>query len=190
MCVFQGWRIQIQYKYAVKVPYILKSLKTSQFQVISGILESKSKNYQRYQKQDIFQLLRPNSSSVTKIKLNWCPICQNWQKNGHFQALSRVPEIFWKFPGMMKFWNNVLKIKFLGMNWVGLMPYKLILVKTSQFLGTSGILVSRFPRSRNHNISQNVCKINTNMLPRLVFFINLSKTIKKHHLLKSCLICV
>ena len=65
----------------------MKSLKTSQFQVISGILESKSKNYQRYQKQDIFQLLRPNSSSVTKIKLNWCPICQNLQKIGHFQAI-------------------------------------------------------------------------------------------------------
>ena len=135
MCVFQGWRIQIQYKYAVKVPYILKSLKTSQFQVISGILESKSKNYQRYQKEDIFQLLRPNSSSVTKIKLNWCPICQNWQKNGHFQAISRVPENFWKFPGMMKFWNSVLKIKFLDINWVGFIPYMLKSVKNSQFQG-------------------------------------------------------
>ena len=164
MCVFQGWRIQIQYKYAVKVPYILKSLKTSQCQVISGILESKSKNYQRYQKQDIFQLLRPNSSSVTKIKLNWCPICQNWQKNGHFQAISRVPENFWKFPGMMKFWNSVLKIKFLDINWVGLISYMLKSVKTSQFQGTSGILESWIPVSRNHNISSNVCKTNTNML--------------------------
>ena len=117
---FQGpeiWNIpkcaQNQYKYIVKITYILKSLNTSQFQVISGILESKSKNYQRYHKNDIFQLLRPNSRSVTKIKLNWCPICQNWQKIGHFHAISRVPENFWKFPGMMKFWNPALKIKFL-----------------------------------------------------------------------------
>ena len=140
MWVFQGWRIQIQYKYAVKVPYILKSLKTSQFQVISGILESKSKNYQRYQKEDIFQLLRPNSSSVTKIKLNWCPICQNWQKNGHFQAISRVPKNFWKFPGIMKFWDFVSKINCLDINWVGLTS-----VKTSQFKGISGILESWNP---------------------------------------------
>ena len=145
------------------------SLKTSKFQVISEILESKSKNYLRYHKNDILQLLRANSSSVTKIELNWYPICQNWQKIGHFQATSRVPENFWKFPGMMKFWNSVLKIKFLDINWVGLIPYMLKSVKTSQFQGTFGILESWIPGSRNHNISSNVRKINTNMLPRLVF---------------------
>ena len=158
------WNSGIPLEMACWNHYILKSPKTSQFQVISGILESKSKNYQRYQKQDIFQLLRPNSSSVTKIKLNWCPICQNWQKNGHFQAISRVPENFWKFPGMMKFWNSVLKIKFLDINWVGFIPNILILVKTSQFQGTSGILESWIPGSRNHDITSNVRKINTNML--------------------------
>ena len=121
------------------------------------------------QNHDIFQLLRPNSSSVTKIKWNWCPICQNWQKIGHFQAISRVPENSWKFPGMMKCWNSVLKIKFLDINWVGFIPYMLISVKTSQFQGTSGILESWIPGSRNHNISSNVRKINTNMLCRLVF---------------------
>ena len=136
----------------------------------------------------IFQSLRPNSSSVTKIKLNWCPICQNWQKNGHFQAISRVPENFWKFPGMMKFWNSVLKIKFLDINWVGFIPYMLKSVKTSQFQGTSGILESWIPGSRNHDISQNVRKINTNMLRKLVFWKILSKTIKKHLFSKSCLI--
>ena len=57
------------------------------------------------QNHDIFQLLRPNSSSVTKIKWNLCPICQNWQKFDQFQAISRVPENSWKFPGMMKFLN-------------------------------------------------------------------------------------
>ena len=139
----------------------MKSLKTSQFQVISGILESKSKNYQRYHKHDIFQLLRPNSSSVTKIKLNWCPICQNLQKIGHFQAISRVPENFWKFPGMMKFWNSVLKIKFLDVNWVGFIPYMLISVKASQFQGTSRILESWNPGSRNHELSPNLRKINS-----------------------------
>ena len=117
----------------------------------------------------IFQLLRPNSSSVTKIKWNLCPICQNWQKFDQFQAISRVPENSWKFPGMMKFLNSVLKIKFLDINWVGFIPYMLISVKTSQFQGTSGILESWIPGSRNHNISSNVRKINTNMLCRLVF---------------------
>ena len=118
---------------------------------------------------DIFQLLRPNSSSVTKIEWNLCPICQNWQKFDQFQAISRVSENSWKFPGMMKFLNSVLKIKFLDINWVGFIPYMLISVKTSQFQGTSGILESWIPGSRNHNISSNVGKINTNMLCRLVF---------------------
>ena len=118
---------------------------------------------------DIFQSLRPNSSSVTKIKWNWCPISPNWQKTGHFQSISRVPENSWKFPGMMKFLNSVLKIKFLDINWVGFIPYMLISVKTSQFQGTSGILESWIPGSRNHDISLNVRKINTNMLRRLVF---------------------
>ena len=79
---------------------------------------------------DIFQSLRPISSPVTKINWNWCPICPNWQKNGHFQSISRVPENSWKFPGMMKFRNSVLKIKFLDINWLGFMPYMLISVKT------------------------------------------------------------
>ena len=103
------------------------------------------------------------------IKLIWCPICQNWPKIGNFQAISRVPEKFWKFPRMMKFWNSMLKIKFLDIYCVGLIPYMLKLVKTSQFQGTFGILESWIPGSRNHNISQNVRKINTNMLRRLVF---------------------
>ena len=121
------------------------------------------------QNHDIFQLLRPNSSSVTKIKWNLCPICQNWQKFDQFQAISRVPENSWKFPGMMKFLNSVLKIKFLDINWMGFIPYMLISVKTCQFQGTSGILESWISGSRNHYISSNVRKINTNMLPRLVF---------------------
>ena len=92
---------------------------------------SKYKNYQTYQKHDIFQSLRPNSSSVTKIKWNLCPICQNWQKFDQFQAISRVPENSWNFPGMMKFSNSVLKIKFLDINWVRLIPYMLKSAKTS-----------------------------------------------------------
>ena len=121
------------------------------------------------QNHDIFQLLRPNSSSVTKIKWNRCPICQNWQKIGQFQAISRVPENSWKFPGMIKFWNSRLKFKFFDINWVGFIPYILKSVKTSQFQGTSGILGPWIPGSRNHDVSQNVRKINTNMLCRLVF---------------------
>ena len=75
-----------------------------------------------------------------------------------------------KFPGMMKFWNSGLKIKFLDINWVELTPYMLNSVKTSQFQGISGTLLSWIPWSRNHKISLYVCKINTNMLHRLVFW--------------------
>ena len=132
--------------------------------VISGFWFQDSRN-----NLGIFQLLRPNSSSVTKIKWNLCPICQNWQKFDQFQTISRVPENSWKFPGMMKFLNSVLKIKFLDINWVGFIPYMLISVKTSQFQGTSGILESWIPGSRNHNISSNGRKVNTNMLCRLIF---------------------
>ena len=96
---------------------------------------SQSKIYQRLQKRELFQFLRPNSGSVTKIDLNWCLICQNWQKIGQFQAISRVPENSWKFPGMMKFLNSALKIKFLDINWVGFIPYMLKSVKNSQFQG-------------------------------------------------------
>ena len=42
-------------------------------------------------------------------------------------------------------------------------------VKTSQFQGTSGILESWIPGSRNHNISSNVQKMDTNMLRKLFF---------------------
>ena len=121
------------------------------------------------QNHDIFQLLRPNSSSVTKIKWNLCPICQNWQKFDQFQAISRVPENSWKFPGMMKFLNSVLKIKFLDINWVGFIPYMLKSVKTSQFQGTSGILESWIPGSRSHKFFQKVQNIDTNMLYSFFF---------------------
>ena len=120
--------------------HMFQNLGTFKCFMISFI--SKYKNYQRYQKHDIFQSLRPNSSSVTKIELHWCPIRQNWEKFGRFQAISRVPEISWKFPGMMKFWNSVLKIKFLIKNWVGNIPCMLKSV-TSQFQGISGILGSK-----------------------------------------------
>ena len=100
---------------------------------------------------------------------NWYQICQNGQNIVHFQRNSRVPHDSLKIPGMMKFWNSVLKIKLLDTNWVGFIPYMLISVRTSQFQGTSGILESWIPGSRNHDISSNVRKINTNMLCRLIF---------------------
>ena len=129
------------------------------------------KDIWKYQKKlkDIFKFLKQNSCLVTKIKPNWCPTHQNWQKNSHFQAKSRVPENFWKFPGLIEFWNSVMKIKFLDINWKGFIPYMLKSVKTSQFQGTSGILESWIPGSRNHDIPLNVHKINTNMQLRLVF---------------------
>ena len=71
---------------------------------------------------------------------------------------------------MMKFWNSGLKIKFLNINWVGLISYMLKSVKTSQFQGTSGTLESWIPWSKNHKIVLYVCKINTNMLHRVVFW--------------------
>ena len=112
---------------------------------------------------DWYQHIGYESHSVYAKKLDFQHIISK------FQAISRVPENFWKFPGMIKFWNSVLKIMFLDINWVGFILYMLISVKTSQFQGTSGILESWIPGSRNHNISSNVRKINTNMLCRLVF---------------------
>ena len=120
---------------------------------IDGILEFRIENHVLGQK------LSWKSTLYVKIG----------KKIGHFQAIIRVPENFWKFPGMMKFWNSVLKIKFLDINWVGFISYMLKSVKTSQFQGTSGILESWIPGSRNHNISSNVCKMNTNMLCKLAF---------------------
>ena len=108
-------------------------------------------------------------SSRPKIEWKIYPTCQTCQKLVHFQRSSRVPDNSLKIPGMMKFWNSRLKFKFFDINWVGFIPYMLKSVKTSQFQGTSGILESWIPGSRNHDISQNVRKINTNMLRRLVF---------------------
>ena len=83
-----------------------------------------------------FLFLRPNLYSVTKIEL----ICQNWLKIGFLQAISRVPENFWKFPGLMEYLNLALKIKFLDKSWVGKIPHTLKLVQISQFQGPSGFL--------------------------------------------------
>ncbi len=116
-----------------------------------------------------FEILYWKSSSLTENEWKRYPICWNQLKLANSRATSRVPENFWKFPGMMEFWNSVFKIKFLDINWVGFIPYMLKSVKTSQFQGTSGILESWIPGSRNHDISSNVRKINTNMLCRLFF---------------------
>ena len=90
--------------------------------------------------QDWLNLGIPHWKSCFRPKNEWerYPRRWNWQKIGHFQAISTLPENFWKFPGMMKFWNSGLKIKFLDINWVGLIPCMLKSVKTSQFQGTSG----------------------------------------------------
>ena len=122
--------------------------------------------------QDWWNFGIPHWKSCSRQKNEWekYPICWNWQKVGHFQAISRVPENFWKFPGMIKLWSSGLKIKFLDINWVELTPYMLNSVKTSQFQGISGTLLSWIPWSRNHKISLYVCKINTNMLHRVVFW--------------------
>ena len=123
--------------------------------------------------QEWWNFLIPHWKSNSWLKPEWekYPIRWNCQKIGHFQAIFRVPESFWKFSRMMKLWNSVLKIKFLDINWVGLIPYMLKSVKTSQFHGTGtfGILESWISGCRNHNLSPNMCKTNTNML-RMFFF--------------------
>ena len=101
----------------------------------------------------IFSILGWNSSSVTKIKLNWCPISQIWPKNGHFQGNSRVPVNSRKIPGMMEFWNSALKFKFLYKNWVGKMPYMLNFAKTRQIQGIPGFLESWIPGSKNQKVA-------------------------------------
>ena len=50
-------------------------------------------------------------------------------------SLDFLPGIFWKFPGLMEFWNSALNIKFLDKKWVEKIPYILKLGKSSQFQG-------------------------------------------------------
>ena len=119
----------------------------------------------------IFSILGSNSNSVTKIKLNWCPTSQIWQKNGHFQGNSRVPVNSRKIPGVMEFWNFASKIKFLDKNWVGKTPYMLNLAKTWQIQGVPGFLEFWIPGSKNQKLLPKVRKNNTNMLPGLFLFL-------------------
>ena len=130
--------------------------------------------FQRYQKKGIFQFWGQIHVQGQKLcwidaSTNWCPICQNFPKICNFQVISRVPENFWKFPGMMEFLNSMLKIKFLDKRWVGKIPHMLKAAKTSQFQGYSRILESWIPGTRNHNIFSKVRKNNTNMLGKLFF---------------------
>ena len=100
---------------------LLKKFKWKKYPIHRNWLKSTNSRHfwmsgihcQRYKKHGIFLFLRPNSYSVTKIQLNWCPWCQNWLEIGYFQAISRVPENFWKFPGLIENLNFALKIKFL-----------------------------------------------------------------------------
>ena len=82
-------------------------------------------------------------------------------KIGHFQVIPRDPENFWKFQGMMKFWNSALKVKFLDYAWVEKIPYMLKSVKSSQFQGNFQssrklLEVSRSDGITKFNISLNV----------------------------------
>ena len=68
---------------------------------------SKSRNYKMCKKTCHSLILRLNSSSVTKIKLNWCPIRQNWQK---FSISRQYPE-FPKTP-LWFFWPKFLSFDY------------------------------------------------------------------------------
>ena len=96
--------------------FCLKNGKCHVFNVFRYHLFQNPKITRDIKKYKIFPFLRQNSWYMTKIKLNQCPICQNWQKNCNFQAISRVLENFWKFPGMVKYLYSVFRIKFLDMN--------------------------------------------------------------------------
>ena len=128
------------------------------------------KRYLGYLKITLFSFLWSDSSSVTKIKWNWYPICQIWPKNGRFQGNSRVPGNSWKIPGMMDFINSALKIKFFDKNWVGKIPYTLKLAKTRQIQGIPGFLEFWIPGSRTPKMLPNVRKNNTIMLWGLFLF--------------------
>ena len=80
-------------------------------------------------------------------------------KNGHFQAISRVPENFWKFPGLMKYWNFALKMKFLDKNWVGKISHILKMVQICQFQGSSGFLEAWNPGLKTSRWSQKCPKM-------------------------------
>ena len=58
------------------------------------------------------------------------------------RAISWIPGNFWKFSGMMEFGNSVLKIKFLHINWVGLITYILKSVRT----GIQGPGIFKYPK--------------------------------------------
>ena len=109
-------------------------------------------------------------NSKGQIQVQWqklSVIDAQYVKNDRKLAISRQYPEFLKIPGRFQKWWNFetlyWKSSFLTQTeWV--IPYMLISNKTSQFQSTSGILESWIPHSRNHNISPNVCKINTNML--------------------------
>ena len=117
-------------------------------------------------------------SGTLDIAWNWPIFCQ-FCHIGHLFHLIFVTELEfglndWKMPNSRLFlesWNQNPKItRDNSKTWhFSFIPYMLKLVKTNQFQGTFGILESWIPGSRNHDISQNVRKINTNMLHRLVF---------------------
>ena len=69
------------------------------FQIIPG----------RFQGWWNFLILHWKSCSRSKNEWEKHPIHWNWQKIGHFQAISRVPGNFWKFPGLMEYLNFALK---------------------------------------------------------------------------------
>ena len=91
-------------------------------------------------------------SAVIMTKINWKNlICQ-------FQRHSRVPGNSRKIPGMMKFLNFVLKIKFLDIIWEGKVTYILNLVKPNQIQGIPGLLDVWIPGFKIQNLLPKVGK--------------------------------
>ena len=72
-----------------------QKLKNVTFVMFSDVIYFRIQKLQEVKKTFHFSILRLNSCSVTKIKLDWCPIRQNWQN----LAISRRYTEFQKISG-------------------------------------------------------------------------------------------
>ena len=89
--------------FVTELEFGLNDWKMSFFLIISSNFWIWIPGFQKWPGIGIFELLRPNWTSVRKIKWNRCPIWQKWQK----LAISRQYPEFQKIPGCFQEWWNV-----------------------------------------------------------------------------------
>ena len=75
----------------------------SQFQGTSGFLEVWNPEYKTFLRDTNVELDLCKFRISDKNKVELMPHMSKLAKKGKFQANSRVPENFWKFPGLMEY---------------------------------------------------------------------------------------